>query len=368
MKISKITFNPRVACALVASAFIALGCAGGQQQEEDIVYSDQPQQQEQQEDDYVEATDEQQSESLAQGQEDAYSQQESTTQEANNEQEEVSQDLVTDYEEELAREDNPVPSGIASSGAQQNDAAEKASEWNSSTNDYSYDQGSTDDSTASTDTTAAEASLASYDDSSSSTSSYDSNAAYDNSAQTETASADTSDWKKKDAWQESSKSSSSNGVWTNTNGYNDNLTTQLEGNQRLYIVQKGDTLSKIAHKIYGAAGKWKELAQLNDISNANAIYPGDPIKFATSADSREFETAYDSIAKNTITVQPGDTLSGIAKQVLGDGQAWKFLYTLNKTEISNPNAITPNQVLYFYTRASYDQAFQQSAIKERFGH
>lgn len=45
-----------------------------------------------------------------------------------------------------------------------------------------------------------------------------------------------------------------------------------------YTVKKGDTLSNICKKELGNANKWKEVAKLNNLANANKIYPGQVLK------------------------------------------------------------------------------------------
>lgn len=45
------------------------------------------------------------------------------------------------------------------------------------------------------------------------------------------------------------------------------------------------------------------------------------------------------------TVQPGDTLSGIALRFYGQARAWPWLYQANRGKIGNPNLIFPGQVL-----------------------
>lgn len=47
----------------------------------------------------------------------------------------------------------------------------------------------------------------------------------------------------------------------------------------------------------------------------------------------------------TYTVQPGDTLSGIAKKHLGDGNAYMKIYDANRDQLSDPDKIKPGQVL-----------------------
>jgi hypothetical protein len=52
---------------------------------------------------------------------------------------------------------------------------------------------------------------------------------------------------------------------------------------------------------------------------------------------------------STYTVQPGDTLSSIAKQAYGDDSepSWRRIYTANQQVIgNNPNLLRPGEVLY----------------------
>ncbi|MBU2257929.1 MAG: OmpA family protein [Candidatus Omnitrophica bacterium] len=45
------------------------------------------------------------------------------------------------------------------------------------------------------------------------------------------------------------------------------------------------------------------------------------------------------VSTREYTVKPGDTLSKIAKEQLGGGHRWKYLYELNKDRIKNPNKL-----------------------------
>jgi len=50
-------------------------------------------------------------------------------------------------------------------------------------------------------------------------------------------------------------------------------------------------------------------------------------------------------ADNTYTVKPGDTLSKIAQQHLGNANAYMKIFELNKDQLSDPDKIKPGQVL-----------------------
>jgi nucleoid-associated protein YgaU len=50
-------------------------------------------------------------------------------------------------------------------------------------------------------------------------------------------------------------------------------------------------------------------------------------------------------AAKTYTVQPGDTLSKIAKEKLGDANAYQGIFEANRDVLTDPNKIKPGQVL-----------------------
>lgn len=50
-------------------------------------------------------------------------------------------------------------------------------------------------------------------------------------------------------------------------------------------------------------------------------------------------------AQRTYTVQKGDSLSKIAKQVYGDAKQWRKIAEANKDKIKNPDLIQPGWVL-----------------------
>ena len=49
---------------------------------------------------------------------------------------------------------------------------------------------------------------------------------------------------------------------------------------RIYVVQPGDSLSKIAKEVYGKAGRWKEIFEANkdQIKDPNLIQPGQELR------------------------------------------------------------------------------------------
>ncbi len=57
------------------------------------------------------------------------------------------------------------------------------------------------------------------------------------------------------------------------------------------------------------------------------------------------EAATPAAAARTYTVKPGDTLSGIAKEHLGNANAYMKIFEANRDQLSDPDKIKPGQVL-----------------------
>jgi len=58
-------------------------------------------------------------------------------------------------------------------------------------------------------------------------------------------------------------------------------------------------------------------------------------------------------AGQTYTVKSGDTLSKIAKELLGDGNAYMTIFNANKDQLSDPDKIKPGQVLKIPSHAAH---------------
>lgn len=68
------------------------------------------------------------------------------------------------------------------------------------------------------------------------------------------------------------------------------------------------------------------------------------IRMAAAETKRKKETANQTASK-MYSVKQGDTLSHIAKSLLGDSSRWRELYDLNRDILSNPNRISVGQNL-----------------------
>jgi nucleoid-associated protein YgaU len=58
-----------------------------------------------------------------------------------------------------------------------------------------------------------------------------------------------------------------------------------------------------------------------------------------------------AVSARTYTVKSGDTLSKIAKEHLGDANAYMKIFEANKDQLSDPDKIKPGQVLKIPTAA-----------------
>jgi surface antigen/LysM repeat protein len=132
-----------------------------------------------------------------------------------------------------------------------------------------------------------------------------------------------------------------------------------------YTVSSGDTLSQIAQDTTGNAANYKLIAEHNGITNPNLIRAGQVIEIlqagvdtpenqvgqpeGTSGTSLLSDEASQVIANSqpvesvphVITVQAGDTLTGIALQETGDASNYKEIAVYNN--IIDPNRIFPEQ-------------------------
>ena len=70
------------------------------------------------------------------------------------------------------------------------------------------------------------------------------------------------------------------------------------------------------------------------------------------ADIKVTGTGAAAKAAKTYTVKSGDTLSRIAKEHLGDANAYMDIFELNRDQLSDPDKIKPGQVLKLPQAAS----------------
>jgi len=109
------------------------------------------------------------------------------------------------------------------------------------------------------------------------------------------------------------------------------------------VVQKGDSLSKIAKRYYGDAMKYPVIFEANRpmLSDPDAIYPGQTLRIP--ALDGVFEAA--SGGAMGYTGQKGDTLGVISKNFYGTPSKYMTIFNANTDILSDPNVIKPGQNL-----------------------
>lgn len=136
----------------------------------------------------------------------------------------------------------------------------------------------------------------------------------------------------------------------------------IEAESFSYTIVKGDWLSKIAQRVYGDMYKWPLIANANtQIENPNLIYPDTVIMVPIIDEkSREFSRSYANIEPLemqqkyvSIEIKKGDTLSKIAKRLLGNSGAWRDLWTANKLKISNPDQLSVGELIKIPVNQNY---------------
>ncbi|MBN2404643.1 MAG: LysM peptidoglycan-binding domain-containing protein [Coriobacteriia bacterium] len=109
-----------------------------------------------------------------------------------------------------------------------------------------------------------------------------------------------------------------------------------------YVVQEGDSLSKIAERFYGKESGWKRIVTANKLDNPDrlrvgqrlVIPPEEPVPAVIGThDTRAPSVALtgDSTSEaQSYTVQKGDRLIKIAEQFYGDGAKWRLIADANR--------------------------------------
>jgi nucleoid-associated protein YgaU len=132
------------------------------------------------------------------------------------------------------------------------------------------------------------------------------------------------------------------------------------GSKMAYIVVKGDSLSKIAKRVFSDTARWRELASASAIRNPNLIYPGDVVYYQLDKSSLQFAKNYESLRKEETTVKEGETLSQVSRRVYGNGDQWRVLWRYND-QINDPTHLKAGDSVY-YVSSSVMKSFAQKHI------
>lgn len=125
--------------------------------------------------------------------------------------------------------------------------------------------------------------------------------------------------------------------------------------EKVYVVQRGDTLSDIAREQMGSASKVPDLVAANQdkLKGTDTIQPGMRLRIpgakgtATApitARKSESAPATEGAAR-TYTVQKGDSLSSIASRMLGATNRWREIVRANESVLHGGTDLQPGMVL-----------------------
>lgn len=130
------------------------------------------------------------------------------------------------------------------------------------------------------------------------------------------------------------------------------------GSKMPYVIEAGDTLAKLAVKIYGDQKRWRDIANLSGMANPNHIYPGDLVYYSLDETSKNFAATYEGVRRGKETVQEGDTLFAIAKRVYGSSKMWKHIWRQNDN-IDNPDQLTAGMSIYYIEKGAVQSALNK---------
>ncbi len=113
--------------------------------------------------------------------------------------------------------------------------------------------------------------------------------------------------------------------------------------EKVYTVQKNETLMMIAFKLYGDYAKWKEIANYNSGTlNGTQVREGMTLKYMAPAE--EFVWNPEGLP---YLIRTGDTLGGISGNVYGNIKKWKMIWDNNRPLIKDPNKIFAGFTIYY---------------------
>jgi nucleoid-associated protein YgaU len=117
-----------------------------------------------------------------------------------------------------------------------------------------------------------------------------------------------------------------------------------------YVVKEGDTLSSIAQSWFGDAARWDLIQEANPAIDPNRLRIGQVLRLPGRGAVRDPASETDG-GGGTYTVRTGDTLSSIARILLGEERHWRLLYEANRSAIGpNPDAIAVGMRLVIPSR------------------
>jgi nucleoid-associated protein YgaU len=119
-----------------------------------------------------------------------------------------------------------------------------------------------------------------------------------------------------------------------------------QANKVQVVVEKNDSLWKIAVRTYGDGYKWTDIAKANEIKNPNVIEVGQKLALPNI----EKNEAGVKLEKTEYTVMRGDNLWSISVKLYGNGYRWTEIWRDNRSKLNSPDRLEIGMKLLVYGR------------------
>lgn len=134
-------------------------------------------------------------------------------------------------------------------------------------------------------------------------------------------------------------------------GVSNNVKTEEEikiENKEIVVVEKNDSLWKIAERVYGDGYKWVEIAKANDLKDPGLIYSGQKLNLPKI----ESQIVNEENKSEDIEYQVvrGDNLWKIAIKFYGDGYQWTKIWQTNRSKLNSPDELEIGMTLLIYAK------------------
>jgi|GEM_PF-1905606 len=136
--------------------------------------------------------------------------------------------------------------------------------------------------------------------------------------------------------------------------------TKASADHKVHIVSRGETLSKIAAEQLGDASRWREIAELNSISNPSAINVGQELRLPADAvgasSGATVPQIVDGSVANPVALQAAvDAAMGVVEA--GNRARAKTHLPIVMAQCARSGITNPNQVAYVLATTEHESGF-----------
>jgi hypothetical protein len=125
----------------------------------------------------------------------------------------------------------------------------------------------------------------------------------------------------------------------------------------IYVARTGDTTESVAKKIFGDASKAKALKSINPTLKRRDMKVGDKVYYSSPqrpTDEAAVMTFYEDmgLAPEIYVAQEGDNIRTVAKNLLGDENSWKEVWSTNPDVESKGELVAGTRLRYWSNESS----------------